>query len=713
MRPKTSLDFSRPGPQVSALFSDFSEVPFINFPPNPENSMKTFRLSCVVAVFCFFLAMTALSQDAVFVSPSGNDSNSGLSEKESVATVAKGLEISRTKGVKEIRLLDGVYRIEQPIILTPQDSGLKISGPGTISGGRPISDWKPYKDGIWQSEIPAAKDGNWSFRQIYVNGELRHRAKTPNEGFYRVAGCPEGTPKTVNYHTDCQSFEFKPGAIKPDWKNLDDVEVIVYYFWSDNHLPIESIDTEKNVVKFKYKGGKTFTDDFSEDGARYVVENVFEALDAPGEWYLDKKAGVLYYMPKDGEDMSNVDVVAPFAKELLRFEGNPAERKFVEWVRFAEISFQYCNFELPPGDANDNQGSSSVSAAANLMGAKHCTFSDCTFSNLGTFAMELKAGCADNLVVDCHFHDLAAGAIRMNGGGAGSNTLFHTKGNLIRGNEISNYGQIFPSAVAIILQHSYDNSIFYNHIHHGYYTGISLGWVWGYGRSITQNNHVLHNHIHHIGQGLLSDMGAVYTLGPSYGTKICNNLIHDIDANKYGGWGIYNDEGSTGILVEKNIVYNTKFAGYDMHYGKEITIRNNIFAFGRMDQINRTRGENHPSLYFENNIVYWKEGKLFSGNWKDKEYEYYVNPIRKEQPKFTRNFESNWNVFYNPTKKVEEIDFDGGKFADWQKRGYDKNSLYADPMFVDPDNGDFTLKPDSPALKLGFEPIDLTGVPGM
>jgi len=194
---------------------------------------------------------------------------------------------------------------------------------------------------------------------------------------------------------------------------------------------------------------------------------------------------------------------------------------------------------------------------------------------------------------------------------------------------------------------------------------------------------------------------------------IYNNLIHDIDANKYGGWGIYNDEGSTGILVEKNIVYNTKFAGYDMHYGKEITVRNNIFALGRLEQLSRTRGENHPSLYFENNIVFWKEGTLFSGDWNDRDYKYYTNPSRPEGVDMKHNFESNWNIFYNPNLKVENVKFGNGSFEDWQKRGHDRNSIYADPMFVDPDHFDFRLKPESPALQRGFEPINLDGVPGL
>jgi hypothetical protein len=132
-----------------------------------------------------------------------------------------------------------------------------------------------------------------------------------------------------------------------------------------------------------------------------------------------------------------------------------------------------------------------------------------------------------------------------------------------------------------------------------------------------------------------------------------------------------------------------------------------------MDQINRTRGENHPSLYFENNIVYWKEGKLFSGDFKDREYKYYFKPWLPEAD-YKRNFESNWNVFYNPNLKVDEVKFyNNDSFADWQNRGYDIHSVYADPMFVDPDNFDFRLKPESPALKFGFKPIDMSGVPGI
>ena len=152
--------------------------------------------------------------------------------------------------------------------------------------------------------------------------------------------------------------------------------------------------------------------------------------------------------------------------------------------------------------------------------------------------------------------------------------------------------------------HTAGNSIAHNRIHHGRYTGISLGWVWGYQRSVCRDNIVEFNHIHDIGQGLLSDMGGICTLGIAPGTVIRNNLIHDVDANQYGGWGIYHDEGSSHMLVENNIVYKTKFGPFNIHFAKEVVVRNNIFALGRLEQLSRGKAEPHKSVFFENNIVY-------------------------------------------------------------------------------------------------------------
>ncbi|MHC4700518.1 MAG: right-handed parallel beta-helix repeat-containing protein [Planctomycetota bacterium] len=661
-----------------------------------------------------------------YVSPTGNDTNRGTTVDRPFATIERAREAIRQQkkaGPLEepvtVYLRGGLHHLDESVVFTPKDSGT-TQFPVTytayenekpvITGGRTITGWTKHEGNVWKTELPEVRQGKWRFRQLYVNGQLRRRARIPNEGFHRVAGFPDGG-REVHYHTDCQRFEFAPGDLKPTWTNLGDVEVIVYHFWTDSHLPIRSIDTATNIVTFKHKAGKVFTDDFTSNGARYIVENVFEGLDRPGEWYLNRKTGVLYYIPMPGEDLTTAEIVAPVSAEFMRFEGDPSSRRFVEHINVTDLSFMYTNWELPVGNSNDRQGSASVPAAISLSGSRNCTFHHCKITNIGTFAFEISKGCRDNRFTHNNISRIGAGGFRINGGTEKDHPLERTGYNVIADNVLAHYGEEYPSAVGILLMHTNGNVIAHNDIHHGWYTGISIGWNWGYQRSISRDNAIEYNHIHHIGQGLLSDMGAIYTLGISPGTVIRNNLIHDVEANHYGGWGIYNDEGSSHILIENNIVYNTKFAGYNIHFCKEVTVRNNIFALGRLQQLSRSRVEPHKSVFFENNIVYWKEGVLLDKNWRDKPYKFYFHPKNSSGTRETTStFEMDWNIYYNPNIQVEDAKFNGLSFEQWQKTGKDKSSLYTDPMFVDGDRFDFRLKAESPAFAMGFQPIDVESI---
>ena len=209
--------------------------------------------------------------------------------------------------------------------------------------------------------------------------------------------------------------------------------------------------------------------------------------------------------------------------------------------------------------------------------------------------------------------------------------------------------------------------------------------------SVSRDNRIEFNHIHHVGQGLLSDLAGIYSLGVSPGTLARNNIIHDVEGHDKG-WGLYTDEVSTGIVLENNIVYRTSHGGFHQHYGRDNVVRNNIFAFGRDQQIVRSRDEAHRSFTFERNIVYFRSGELLSSVWSGG-----TDHIALDHNLY-------WNAAGSPPK------FPAGNFEAWQALGFDKNSRIADPQFVDPLHDDFRLKPDSPARSLGILPIDISSV---
>ena len=285
-----------------------------------------------------------------------------------------------------------------------------------------------------------------------------------------------------------------------------------------------------------------------------------------------------------------------------------------------------------------------------------------------------------------YMHDLGAGGVKIGETVIRPEKSEITNNIIVDNNIIRDGGHLFPCAVGIIIFNASDNKLTHNEIADLRYSGVSVGWVWGYADSPSKRNIIEFNHIHHLGWGELCDMGGVYTLGASEGTRVANNLIHHIYSFDYGGWGLYTDEGSYGIIMENNLVYACKNSGFHQHYGKENIIRNNIFAFNIRAQLQATRVEEHRSFSFTNNIIYFDQGTLLSSNWH----------------KF--NLISDLNCFWDT--RSTDIWFGNMRINEWQKSGKDRNSIIADPLFRDPEGYDFRFRNQSVVRKIRFEPFD-------
>jgi hypothetical protein len=592
----------------------------------------------------------------------------------------------------------GTYPLTEPLTLGGEDSQVTWSGKdATFTAGKPITGWQKTNGGLWKATLP---DKAWKFEQLWINGRRATLARSPNKGYYHIteavgAGVFPDLKENMNFHAFSiaqEQYDVLKSIPQPE---RDNVLLTVTHAWAVGQCRIKELNDDTLAVRIKGRSRYPFVE--FEPDQRWWVENFRAALDAPGEWFLDQAKGEVLYLPLPGEDMTKAEVIAPIAEKFITIKG-------AHDIQFEGISFQHSQHLYPAEGLHDGQAAASIGACIEMEDCESIGFTRCEIAHTGLHAFFVKNGCKEVVVHHCHLHDLGGGGVRI-----GETTRpeeervcrFVSVQDCI----IQHAGRLHPASCGVLMTHARHCDVTQCDIGDLYYTGVSIGWTWGYGETFNQSNRVEACHIHHLGWAYLSDMGGFYNLGNAPDTYIGLNHIHHIGSHRYGGWGLYTDEGSSGVSMHQNLVHDTSEAGFHQHYGYANTIQNNIFAFGAKAQIQASRNEARLRFRYTNNIVVWDPASplLDGGEWN---WKFFDKPERGD-PKDSLVFRKN---LYWPTDGKIPATLTKTHFTwdDWRKMGRDQGSLFADPLFEDLAKRDFRFKPNSPAEKIGFKPWDLT-----
>ncbi len=695
---------------------------------------------------------------AFTVAVSGDDRNSGT-QAAPFATLARAQQALRSRkktvsGPAVVEVRQGTYALDRPLVFLPEDSGSDASPvifaafPGervTITASRTLDcRWKPYRDGILMCDIPAVKKEGLRFSQLFVNGKRQTLARFPNRddaepgrsGYIQPEGpIPEGQPDPKRGENDDMTFSggapqgilFDPVSFTSKrWARPEEAVIHIYQGWEWGNMQwrLKAIDYGSRAIWFGeggfQMGAKWFEDPAKiEKASRFFVENVFEELDAPGEWYLDVKAGILYYMPEQGVDIAAARVEAPLLQQLVRFVGTqdaPVRHIALEGFRLTQTASTFLEpYDVPSlSDWAIHRGGTVF-----LEGTRDCAVRNCWFDAVGGNAVFINNFNRGAAVTGCKFTETGDSAVCLVG------TLGATNGTrrafpyecLVSNNLIHDCGVFGKQIAGVYISRAKRITAAHNTIYNMPRAGICIGdGTWG--GHVIEFNHI-HDCVRETGDhGPFNAWGRerFWSLTQSHSDYsksrsleagavkidamepviVRNNLFED-----HSGWGLDLDDGASHYEIYNNI---SKGISIKLREGAYRTVFNNIWVGSNVAPCFHVGNEDNHDRYFRN-ITVMARDDVYSiiapparGLWLE---EIDHNCLFSASGRFTARI-SQIRGENGPERGSRRVDLE-----EWRKLGFDRNSVFADPLFVDPAGNDFRVRPESPALRLGFQNFEM------
>jgi parallel beta-helix repeat protein len=544
-----------------------------------------------------------------YVAPNGNDSWSGtlpapnVGETDgpfktlqgaqfAVRSVISGYVVSPgSRQAININIQPGTYYMTSPLSFSQLDSGVigKIvtwkavtAGTVIISGGFACTNDAEDSTQVTFGLPVGVATPDWpQGQQLYVNGKRAALTRSPSTGYWfinqpvQISGETGLSIGTHAFSTNAAALSFVQGLNPTDFTNAI---VNIFHSWTTSRHRLSTGGT--GTIQVSPAAPWPFKSFAQYGSQRFFIENVSTSLDTPGEFYGSGTS--ITYKKRAGE--SGPVGIIPQLDALISIIGSAGTLQWAQYITFSGLSFQHTRF-LTGAGVTDNQACSAIGAAVDVNAAQNVVFDNCNFSHLGGFAVWFR-----NRAVNC---TLSNSTITDCMGGAKIGLTVQlpdanpTSTCTITRCTITDIGHIMPGAPGIWIGQSWGNTISNNTIVNTKYSGISVGWTWGYASIDSGNNTIQKNLLYNIGQGVLSDMGGIYTLGISPGTIVSSNVIRNVRAyggygpgGGYGAWGVYNDFGSSNIVSRYNIVIGTDNGGYLLNGGRDNTLVSNVFALG-------------------------------------------------------------------------------------------------------------------------------------